>query len=843
MSNKHLLLFFLFFTLIFTAIAQPPTGGMPKGMSFNIGKVYGKVKDKATNKPIGYASITVSTQMMGKDTLINGTFSAENGDFSVEGLPIGKYNVTISMMGFASQTLPTTISMPDNLEQDLGNISLLLEDLKTEEVVITAEKSQVYLGIDKRVYNVDKNLTATGGTAEDVLKSVPSVTVDQDGNAQLRNNGATIYVDGRPTQLSLNQISASMIEQVEVMTNPSVKYDAGITGGMINIVMKKNRKPGYNGFVSLGAGTGNRYNSTLNLNIKQGRFNVTSFYNLNKNGFPINGYSNRTTFDSVGAPFSYFNQTNQSLFDNLFQIGRLGVDITINNRNTFTVAGNIVNGKFNVADNQIFTTLNKSNDTTLTGNRSIAPNNHFVNYSAQGTWKTTFPKKGKEWTTDFTYGWGNSVNQSQWRTYNYDGNGLSIGNNPELQRTAGGSEGNQITFQSDFVNPINENAKLEFGVRSFWENRTQTMLLETYDYGSGTYKTIPGISMDLRTLNNINAAYINYAGMWKKLGYQAGLRFEQTRFEGTNNLDSTTFGFQFPKGSNDIMKAIFPALYLSRKFDASSELQFNITRKVNRPGFMQIMPVIFMADRQNIRIGNPRLQPEFVNTAEVNYSKIFKNSNILTSLYYRLEENPIVNIAYADANDPGILISTFTNGKNAHRYGWDNTYKTSIGKAWELTANANVFNLRIITEEYNRQGWAANGKLIVNYKLPDGASIKLKGKPFVKFSSQLTGNYESRQIIPQGYRKGIPFADFAFKAEVMKIASLTFSINDIANSRKMIWVYDQPTYYQEMMRRRDARYFKIGLQFMFGKPDASIFKKGKNMQKMQQNGGGQMEMY
>ena len=215
---------------------------------------------------------------------------------------------------------------------------------------------------------------------------------------------------------------------------------------------------------------------------------------------------------------------------------------------------------------------------------------------------------------------------------------------------------------------------------------------------------------------------------------------------------------------------------------------------------------------------------------------------MLSSAYYRLEENPIVNIAYASSYDSTVLINTFINGNIVHRYGFDNTYKTNIGKSWELTANANVFNLRVVTDDYNRQGWAVNGKLIVNYKLPDDASIKLHGKPFIKFSTQLMGNYESRQIMPQGYRKAVPFADFAFKAEMSKIASLTLSLNDMFNTRKMIIVYDQPTYYQELMRRRDARYFKVSLQFMFGKPDASIFKKAKNMKNMPQGGGG-MEMY
>lgn len=836
---KQIVLFIsLFSLLIFSIKAQPP-GGMPKGMNFNIGKVYGKMLDKASKKPLSYASIAIYAPIMGKDSLINGALSEENGDFSIGELPVGKLTIKISMLGYKEITRTETLSMPDNLEVDLGNIAMEVEEMKTGDVVITAEKAMVGIGIDKRVYNVDKNLTAAGGTAEDVLKSVPSVTVDPDGNAQLRNNAATIYIDGRPTQLTINQIPAAMIEQVEVMTNPSAKYDAGITGGMINIVMKKNKKPGYNGFVAGGIGTGNRYNGTLNLNIKQGRFNVTTFYNGNKNGFPIKGYTHKTNLDASGNPSGYFNQENASTFNNSMQMGRLAIDYSVNNRNTLTIAGNIAKGRFNVGDVQGFSFLDANKKETSSGERSISPDNHFINYTTQATWKKAFPKKGREWTTDAIYSFGNRDNKSLWSTLNYDENGVLVSTNPDITKIDGGSKGNQITFQSDFVNPIKENARLEFGAKVFIEHQAQKMDVKMVL--PDTTISLPFVSQDITTKNSIYAAYINYAGTWKSLGYQAGLRYEQTTFSGINNPDSTNFGYSFPKGTTDIWKALFPAIYLSKKLGETSELQFNVTRKINRPGFMQIMPVIFMADRQNVRQGNPKLQPEFINTAEVNYSKIFGNSNILSSLYYRLEENPIVNIAYQAPYDSSILINTFTNGNLVHRYGWDNTFKTNIGKSWELTANANVFSLRVITNDYNRQGWAANGKLIVNYKLPDGASIKLKGKPFIKFSTQLMGNYESRQIMPQGYRKAVPFADFAFKAEAFKVASLTFSVNDMFNTRRMVWVYEQPTYLQEMMRRRDARYFKVSLQFMFGKPDASIFKKSKNMKNMPQGGG--MEMY
>ncbi|MBX7240927.1 MAG: outer membrane beta-barrel protein [Bacteroidia bacterium] len=832
--------YFLFLGLSLVSLkAQPPggkPGGMPPGMSFNIGKVYGKVVNQS-NKPLAYASVTLSQNLNGKDTIIGGTFTAENGEFSIEALPMGKFKSKIEYLGFKNIEQNVVISMPDNLEIDMGNIKMTEEEVTASEVEITAEKSQVMMGIDKRVYNVDKNLTATGGTAEDVLKSVPSVTMDTEGNPQLRNNGATVYIDGRPTQLTLNQIPADMIDQVEIMTNPSAKYDAGITGGIINLVMKKNRKPGYNGFVALGAGTGNRYNGTVNLNLKVGKLNFTTFFNRNQNGFPIDGYTNRTTFSS-GVPTSYFLQDNTTLFRNRFQVFRFGVDYSVNNRNTLTLATNIVGGKFNVYDSQSFSLLNGEKDTVSYGTRTIDPNNRFDNITLQAIWKKTFPQRGREWTTDVNYNIGSSRQQNQWTTNNYNPDGSLQVNNPQLQKIHGESNGYQITVQSDYIHPIGDSSRVETGVRSFWNLRDQSMFMDNYNYLTGNYEQIPFISQDFSIRDVINAAYINYSGYWKGFGYQAGLRYEQTNFKGTSKLDNTTFGYDFPKDINGIWKGLFPAVYFSKKWGEGTEIQLNLSRKITRPGWMQIMPIIFMADVKNIRVGNPALQPEFINTSEINFNKILKNGNLLSSLYFRLEENPIVQIASPAGYDSTVLITTFSNGTNAYRYGIDNTIKQNIGKSLELTLNANIFHYQVRALEFQNQGWAGNAKFITNYKFPNSMAIKIRQKPAILFSSQLTASYESRQILPQGYRRAIGTGDFALKAELFKFASLTFSVNDILNARRMIWVYDaDPTYSQEFMRRRDARYFKVALQFMFGKPDASIFKKGKQMQKMQQNQG------
>ena len=315
---------FLFIALI--SYAQMP-GGMPAGggkMPSMSGRVYGKIVDATTKQPIEFASVIALRPMGKRDSMLGGGLTLQNGEFNIDNVPLGGIKVKVSFLGFKDFVKQNVMIMPpDNMEVDLGDIELQSDSKVLSTVDVTAQKSSMQLSLDKKVFNVDKNITATGGTAEDVLKNVPSVTVDGDGNAKLRNNNTTIYVDGRPTMLSMNQIAADQIESVEVITNPSAKFEASTTGGIINIVTKKNKKPGYNGFIGLSAGTGNRYNATANLNVKEGRTNVTGFYTLNSSKNPTIGYSNRTNFDSTGAVSNYYNQKTKSSFDNLFQVGRL----------------------------------------------------------------------------------------------------------------------------------------------------------------------------------------------------------------------------------------------------------------------------------------------------------------------------------------------------------------------------------------------------------------------------------------------------------------------------------------------------------------------------------------
>ncbi|MBL0025488.1 MAG: carboxypeptidase regulatory-like domain-containing protein [Saprospiraceae bacterium] len=334
--NQIVLLLAVCLTSSFSSFAQPKANANMS--SLKIGRLYGKVIDGPSKQPLAYATVMVMrTLPNGQDSLIEGSLTEDNGEFNIKELPMGAFTVKINYVGNNEFNRKVRISPPNSVEQDLGDIAMIPDAQILSTVEIKAEKVSAMISLEKRVFNVDKNITAAGGTAEDILKNIPSVTIDIDGNAKLRDKGTTIYVDGKPSLMAINQIPSDQIESVEVISNPSAKYEAASTGGIVNIVLKKHRKPGYNGSVSLGIGTMGRYNGAANLNTNEGNWNLSGFYSFNSADVTTNGYLNRTNRNSDGSVINYFNQKTDVNFRNTFHTARLNLDYNLNNRNTFSL--------------------------------------------------------------------------------------------------------------------------------------------------------------------------------------------------------------------------------------------------------------------------------------------------------------------------------------------------------------------------------------------------------------------------------------------------------------------------------------------------------------------------
>lgn len=820
------LLSLLFLLTGFTLAAQFPAGGgnkdMMKAMKDIKGRVYGKIIDAKTKKPVEFASVVVL--WFNKDSILGGTLTQENGEFNVENLPpMGTFRFKATQIGYKTFETKIYIQIPNKLEQDLGDIKFEVDEKLLNEVEITAEKNAVVMSIDKRTYNVDKDLSVKGGTGADVMKNVPGVTVDADGNAQLRNQAPMIFIDGRPTNLTLQQIPADQIDRVEIITNPSVKYDASATGGILNIILKKNLKPGYNGMAMAYVGTGDRYGGMLNLNVKEGKWNFSGMYSFNQAINATQGYTKRTQLDSIQNPSGYFNQDNDVRQKNMFNFGKLGIDYSINNRNTLSLNGMIMAGQFDTRDAQTFNVLDALKTERLYGNRLNEQNAAFQNYNGQILYKKTFPKVGKELSADASYNHTNSNNGYLFTTTTFlNPDTLTI---PDTyQKNSGKSNADQLVFQLDYTNPFSETRKLEMGIKSFYKKSLSQNNASNAIRNKETYT--PDSIMSNRYLidDMVNAAYINYNDktFWD-ISYQAGLRFEQSYYSGKITDKNQSFSYNYPSTGDDILKSLFPGIYLSKKFKKNQEWQVNFSRKIQRPNFFQLMPFVMFADRQNYRIGNPQLKPEFRNIAEVNYNKTFSKGSYLGSGYFRYEEQPITDVAYPSVDNPDVLVNTTINGKNSIRYGMEHTFKYTIVKNLDATLNFNAFyiymkGLVVATEpEVKAEGFAFNAKAILSYKFPKQITL------------QVNGNYESPRILLLGATIPVYSMDVSLNKMFGTKWILTATLSDAFNTRRMGAYYETPYYLQDLSRRREARYFRLSVTYLFGKMDASIFKKAKQL--------------
>ncbi len=817
--------------------SQMPQGGdmskmLKNAKNMNIGRFYGKVIDAKTKKPVEYASVVLL--WFNKDSLIAGGLAKENGEFSLEGLPpYGGYRLKITFIGYKNYEQKVYIVPPNKIDQDLGDIKLEQDEKMLKEVEVTGEKATFTMGVDRKIYNVDKDLSAKGGTALDAVKNIPTISVDNEGNATLRESSVRIYVDGKPTTLTLQQIPADQIDRIEVISNPSVKFEASTTGGILNVVLKKNTKPGYNGILMGNAGTGDRYGGMGNINVKENPWNFSLMYTFNQGINNNNGFTNRVDMykDTI---VDYYNQDNVTRMSNAFHFGRLSVDYNINNRNTITAAGNFVKGDFNSSDVQNYEYLLGDKTPISTGYRINDSKTGFVNYTGQLMYKKTYPRVGKELTIDANTNISSSHTKYQFNSYDKDIVGNELPFSPIMQSNSGGSSNSQYILQVDYVNPISEKSKIEMGLRGFYKNSNSFNNTANYNYISDSYEKDTIMSNNYVIDDMVNAAYINYMSktFWD-IGYQAGLRFEQTYFRGTLTDKKQSFEYNYPGSLKTLQNSLFPAIYLSKKLGTKHEVQFNISRKIERPNFFQAMPFVMFSDKKNFRIGNPALKPEFINIAEINYNNVFDKGNWLVSAYGRLSEQPITNSAYPSDADSSVLVNTFVNGESSLRYGLENTLRYTFFKKLTATANIDVYYVYltsgIIANQPSTvtQGWTYKGKLTLSYSLPWQMTL------------QVNGTYDAPKVIINGRTLDMYFMDVSLNKMISTKWIFNLTLSDVLNSKRMGTHLETDFYTQDLSRRRETRYLKFSVTYLFGKFDSSIFKmRGKKNNNNQDMNGG-----
>ena len=568
-------------------------------------------------------------------------------------------------------------------------------------------------------------------------------------------------------------------------------------------------------------GTNDRYGGMLNLNVKEGKWNVSGMYSFNQAINDTKGFTDRTQLDSTGQPSFYFNQDNNVRMKNMFNFGKLGLDYNLTNRDMLSLNAMLVAGQFDTDDNQDYSLSDSANVEQATGYRQNEQFAQFQNYNGQLIYKKTYPKAGKELTADFNYNYNNSDNGYLFTTNDYPVNS-TVSIPTTYQKNTGYSSANQYVFQLDFVDPNSETNKFEAGIRSFYKNSISSN--DTYNATSTdeTYTRDSVMSNRYVIDDMVNAAYVNYSNkMFWNINYQAGLRFEQSYYKGDITDKDQSFSYNYPSSAEDIMKSLFPGIYFSKKTSKGHEWQLNFSRKIKRPNFFQLMPFVMFSDRQNIRIGNPELKPEFRNTAELNYNKIFEKGNYLGSVYLRYEEQPITNVAYPSIVSPNVLVNTFVNGDNSVQYGTEHTIKYTVVKNLEAMLNGHLYyiyikGLIVPTEPVvTAEGFAFDAKASLTYKFPKQLTL------------QVNGAYRSPQVLLLGNTLDVYYMDVSLNKMIGTKWVLNATLSDVFNTKRMGSHYETPYYIQDLSRRREARFLRFSVTYIFGKMDASIFKKGK----------------
>jgi outer membrane receptor protein involved in Fe transport len=715
-----------------------------------MGRFYGRIVDSRTNKAVEASSVQLiqnkfdSATKKKKDFIISGQLTKSNGDFSLENLPVmAQFKLKVTAIGYLTLEQPVKFDlnmsggdfskMVNNIDVDLGNLKLTLDEKQLEEVKVVGSKPFMQMGVDRKIFNIEKNLISTGQTATELMKNIPGVDVDIDGNVSLRNASPTIFVDGRPTTLTLDQIPSDAIESVELITNPSAKFDAsGGMSGIINIILKKNRKAGYNGNLRAGIDSRARPNFGGDLNVKQEKINffVSSMFNQRKSI----GTGSSTREEFISTPSIKYVQNNNPLSQGFFTFNRIGFDYFINNRNTLTISENYVKGKFDNSDilNIQTDTLYTNNIESTLSNRTTSSSFQFENLGSALGYKHLFRKKGMELTADVNFNRSRNSSNGGFNTQYFDMTNTPKGN--LIAQKQEGKGGNDFyTIQTDYVNPLSEKSKLELGLRAALRKFESKNLNYLYD------EPIPSLNANYKYDDRVFAAYATYGNViGTKTSYQLGLRAESSKYTGTLITNGASFG-------NDYPISLFPSINLTRQIDKTQDLQFSIARKIQRPNFFQILPFLDYSDSLNISRGNPALKPEFTNSIEMNYQKTLKKGNsILVSAYYKITNDLITRNQVKEASaiaGKDVLINTFINANNSKSYGAEFTAKNPVTKWLELTSNLNVYNSSISSTSdntsINNSIWSFFAKVNANIKLPS------------KFTLQLAYDYRSKSILPQ----------------------------------------------------------------------------------------------
>ncbi|MFT4758232.1 MAG: ferric enterobactin receptor [Paraglaciecola sp.] len=787
----------LFSLFICIALAKGQNNGTPsyehKGVLFSEGNltITGIIVDEKTKNPLEYT--TISLYSLKDSSIVIGTLSDEKGKFFIE-TNLEMFFLKIEFIAYQAKTIDRIRLTNKQGVWDLGIIELMpiLETLQNVEV--RAEKSSVMMSLDKRVFNVEKDLVSEGGTAEDILKNVPGVWIDINGNVSLRSSGsARILLNGQPSLLidgensdGLRQIQANAIDRIEIITNPSARYEAAGTAGIINIILKKNEQKGLNGSVTSNVGHPDNFGLGVNMNYRKNKLNFFTGMGA--------WYVNRPGLGNHRNRFFNLENSDSTLYVNMDRTHeqrglpinfRIGADYYFNPKNTLTTSFYYRTNKDKNTSELIYKdAFGSPEHIHLITKRQEKETEKERNLSAFLRHKKSFAKKGHQVTTDIWYEKETVLENSFYEETYFDGENRQLDTSDFSQITSNNSGNEVLILKSYYVLPLGKESKFEGGFQSSFRSITA-------DYSAK--EIIDNLEMaDTNFVNNfkyeeiIHALYANYGNKIERFSFQTGLRVEYADIESGLAIN----------GENNISQSInyFPNAFIGYDLFNDSGLKLSYSRRIERPTFLDLTPFFTLRDRRNIWRGNPEIRPEFTHIFELGYIKYWDRGTLSAIAYFRKTDDVIKRIQRVDERFPETTITQAENIDIKRNYGIELTYSLLLTKWWRLNGDLNLFHsFSGGTYEFQRQETYVGGE-----------SFSLTSKTISRFTfwdklnSQLTLSYSAPRTTTQGVNKAMIALDFATSIDMLKNnGTATLSIRDLFNSRRRRSFSEDETFYSE----------------------------------------------
>lgn len=834
MKNLKFAISLLLLTITFLSSAQE----RPQAKKV---KITGKILEKSTNLPLGYATVTLQNSK--RLDVVTGGMTDENGAFNIE-VNAGTYDVKFEFISFKAIEIKQKTIGEDT---SFGNISLEAEAEMLDAVEIRAERSSVEIKLDKKVYNVGNDMIVKGGTVSDVLDNVPSVSVDVEGNVSLRGNeNVRILIDGRPSgginiTDALKLIPADAIDKVEVITNPSARYDAEGGGGIINIILKKGKNEGTNGTVTLSTGDPANHGITGTINYRTDQFNLFTTQGYSYRKGPGNFMTDTEYLDAdTKAVTGYLDERRNNERLNKSYNGNFGMEWYLNKTTTWTNTFGYRRSTGENPDNVFQYRYDADRNLQSITNRFNNEDNKDENIEFSSNFVKKFKKEGHKLSVDASFS----------KSKDDDNSGISSITDPvnsdisifENQRTLNIQRQDRSLIQADYILPLGEKSQFEAGYRGNFSKLVTDFGVEDLNLANGAWENNPTYTNILEYKEKVNALYTSFGSKINKVSYLLGMRWEDS------NIDINQYTTQ--QFTNKKYNNFFPSAFLAYEFGESSSASISYSRRISRPRSRSINPFSNLSSNINLFRGNPDLDPSLTDSFDLGFLKKWSNLTFNTSMYFNRTNDAVQYVRNTEANpsydevlnpdvNKEILVTSPVNIGVEDRFGFEFTLSYNPYKWWRLNSNFNLFrnqtkgsytyiDLNDLEQkiDFSNTAYSWFARINSRINLPLGIDW------------QTNATYNAPQNNAQGRSKGIISANLALSKDVLKDkATIALNVNDLFNSRKRIMETNLPTQnsYSEMQWRE--RQITLTFTYRFNKPKGEKERQTKRSPTDSDNGG------